>query len=163
MQFFLKKFKFFACCGIKCEDINRWWKIELQIMENKVTRISVFMTCILTAKDKDSSECQKYDFKSTVLYMKIVKPVENSHKKWSRVSVVTSTWTCKIKTYFVQVVFADCSPFRTDHCCTSFALKVFLHMVNIWSLSLQGLTFKPGEREMYCGHVWHSIISWNCN
>lgn len=60
-------------------------------MKNKVTWISVFVTCILTSKEKDSSECQKYGFKSTVLYMMIVKLMEYWHKKQACVSVVTST------------------------------------------------------------------------
>lgn len=53
----------------------------MKIMDNKVTWISVFVTCILTSKEKDSSECQKYGFKSTMLYMMIAKPVENWHNK----------------------------------------------------------------------------------
>lgn len=126
VQLFLKRIKGFAYCGGKCKDIKRcWWKVELQVMENKFPWISAIVTCILTSKEKDSSECQKYGFKSTMLYMMAVKPVESWHKKQTCGSVVTSTWTCKIKTWFVQVVFADCSAFRTDHYCTSFILKGF--------------------------------------
>lgn len=50
-------------------------------MENKVTWISVFVTCILTSKEKDSSEYQKYGFKSTVLFMMVVKSMENTRNR----------------------------------------------------------------------------------
>lgn len=78
--------------------------------------------------------------------------------------VVIATLTGKSKTWSVQLMFKDCVLFRIDHCPTSFTLKVFLHMVNSWTLSLHSLTFfKPGGTERYCGDVWHSVISWNCN
>lgn len=113
------------------KDVDDRWNCNLP--KKRPHGPVVFMTCILSVKGKDSSEClskvwlQEY----CVLFDDFEAYGELTQQTLPCVSVFIATLTSKIKTCSVRLMFIDCFLFRTDHCPTSFTLKGFLHMVNI--------------------------------
>lgn len=77
----------------------------------------------------------------------------------SCVSVGIATWTSKIKTCSVQLMFTDYVVFRSDHCSTSYILKGFLHMVNTWTLFIHSLTFFKPEKQRGIVVMYDNMLS----